>query len=130
MHSLRVRAWGHELWTVPPPSQGYLTLAGAWVAEAAGLGTEPDEARWAHLLVECWRAVGYDRPDVLFDGADGDALLHPGRLERRPNESTTAGRRHPTWLRATGPWWRRWRASVTATPHTSAPWTATASGSR
>ena len=22
-------AWGHDLWTVPPPSQGYLTLAGA-----------------------------------------------------------------------------------------------------
>ena len=36
-------AWGHELWTVPPPSQGYLTLAGAAVAEAAGLGTEPDD---------------------------------------------------------------------------------------
>ncbi len=78
---LRLQAWGHDLWTVPPPSQGYLTLAGAWVAEAAGLGTEPDEAHWAHLLVECWRAVGSDRPDVLFDGADGDALLQLGRLE-------------------------------------------------
>ena len=22
---LRATAWGHELWTVPPPSQGYLT---------------------------------------------------------------------------------------------------------
>ena len=28
---------------MPPPSQGYLTLAGAWVAEAAGLGTDPDD---------------------------------------------------------------------------------------
>ena len=78
---LHLAAWGHELWTVPPPSQGYLTLAAAWVAEAVGLGTDPDEAHWAHLLVECWRAVGYDRPDVLFDGADGDALLATGRLE-------------------------------------------------
>ena len=34
--------WGHELWTVPPPSQGYLTLAGAAVAERAGLGADPD----------------------------------------------------------------------------------------
>ena len=24
----RVRVWDHDLWTVPPPSQGYLTLAG------------------------------------------------------------------------------------------------------
>ena len=77
---LRRRAWGHDLWTVPPPSQGYLTLAGAWVAEAAGLGTDPDDPEWGHLLVEAWRAVGHDRPDVLFDGADGAALLEDGRL--------------------------------------------------
>ncbi len=25
---LGIHAWGHEVWTVPPPSQGYLTLAG------------------------------------------------------------------------------------------------------
>ena len=78
---LRTGAWGHELWTVPPPSQGYLTLAGAAVAEAAGLGTDPDDPAWAHLMVESWRAVGHDRPDVLFDGADGTALLDPARLE-------------------------------------------------
>ncbi len=77
---LRAAAWGHDLWTVPPPSQGYLTLAGAAVAEAAGLGTEPDDPQWAHLLVETWRAVGHDRPAVLFDGADGSALLDEGRL--------------------------------------------------
>ncbi len=79
---LRLRAWGHDLWTVPPPSQGYLSLAGAAVAERAGLGTDPDDPRWAHLLVETWRAVGHDRPDVLFDGADGGALLGVERLER------------------------------------------------
>jgi gamma-glutamyltranspeptidase / glutathione hydrolase len=77
---LRATAWGHELWTVPPPSQGYLTLAGAVVAEAAGLGADPDDPQWAHLLVETWRAVGHDRPAVLYDGADGGALLHPDRL--------------------------------------------------
>ncbi len=77
---LRLAAWGHDLWTVPPPSQGYLTLAGAAVAEAAGLGTDPEDPRWAHLLVEAWRAVGHDRPEVLFDGADGAALLDAARL--------------------------------------------------
>jgi gamma-glutamyltranspeptidase/glutathione hydrolase len=77
---LRAGAWGHELWTVPPPSQGYLTLAGAAVAEAAGLGADPDDPQWAHVLVETWRAVGHDRPAVLFDGADGSALLDPERL--------------------------------------------------
>jgi len=77
---LRLPAWGHVLWTVPPPSQGYLTLAGASVAEASGLGPDPDDPRWAHVLVEAWRAVGHDRPAVLFDGAEGDALLAADRL--------------------------------------------------
>jgi gamma-glutamyltranspeptidase/glutathione hydrolase len=77
---LGLRAWGQQLWTVPPPSQGYLTLAGAAVAEQLGLGTDPDDPAWAHLLVEAWRAVGHDRPDVLFDGADGGALLGAARL--------------------------------------------------
>jgi gamma-glutamyltranspeptidase/glutathione hydrolase len=73
-------AWGHQLWTVPPPSQGYLTLAGAAVAERAGLGADPVDPAWAHLLVEAWRAVGHDRPAVLHDGADGAALLREERL--------------------------------------------------
>ena len=77
---LRVNAWGHQLWTVPPPSQGYLTLAGAVVAQTAGLGSDPDDPQWPHLLVETWRAVGHDRPAALFDGADGTALLDPERL--------------------------------------------------
>jgi gamma-glutamyltranspeptidase/glutathione hydrolase len=79
---LHLAAWGHDLWTVPPPSQGYLSLAGAAVAERVGLGTDPDDPRWAHLLIETWRAVGHDRPEVLFDGADGAALLSAERLER------------------------------------------------
>jgi gamma-glutamyltranspeptidase/glutathione hydrolase len=77
---LRLPAWGHVLWTLPPPSQGYLTLAGAAVAEASALGSDPDDPRWAHVLVESWRAVGHDRPAVLFDGADGAALLVADRL--------------------------------------------------
>ena len=79
---LRLTAWGHALWTVPPPSQGYLTLAGAAVAEHVGLGADAAEPAWAHLLVEAWRAVGHDRPDVLYDGADGEALLDEQRIAR------------------------------------------------
>ena len=61
---LRLRVWGHDLWTVPPPSQGYLTLASAWVAEQAGLGTDPSDPEWAHLIIEAARAAGHDRPDL------------------------------------------------------------------
>jgi gamma-glutamyltranspeptidase/glutathione hydrolase len=92
---LRATAWGHELWTVPPPSQGYLTLAGAVVAERAGLGADPDDPQWAHLLVETWRAVGHDRPAVLFDDADGEALLHPDRLATAADRVSAHGAAPP-----------------------------------
>jgi gamma-glutamyltranspeptidase/glutathione hydrolase len=77
---VRLRVWGHELWSVPPPSQGYLTLASSWIAEQLDLGTDPADPLWAHLVVEASRAAGHDRPAVLFDGADGQALLAPARL--------------------------------------------------
>jgi gamma-glutamyltranspeptidase/glutathione hydrolase len=77
---LRQRVWNHDLWTVPPPSQGYLTLASAYIAAHLGLGDDPSDPQWAHLVVEASRAAGHDRPDVLFDGADGPALLNEDRL--------------------------------------------------
>ena len=70
-----VRAFGHDLWTVPPPSQGYLTLAGAWIAEQVGIPADPADPLWPHLLSEAGRAASFDRPEVLYDGADGADLL-------------------------------------------------------
>ena len=58
---LSMPAWGHEVWTVPPPSQGYLTLAGAWLASDLDLPVDPDDPRWPHLLSEAARA-GRARP--------------------------------------------------------------------
>jgi gamma-glutamyltranspeptidase/glutathione hydrolase len=80
---LRLRVWGHDLWTMPPPSQGYLTLASSWIAEHVGLGTtDPEDPLWAHLVVEASRAAGQDRPEVLYDGADGPAHVDEHRLAR------------------------------------------------
>ena len=75
-------AWGHRVWTAPPNSQGYLTAAAAWIASGLDLA-EAGDPRWAHLLIEASRQAGYDRPDVLYDGADGAALLAPARLAPR-----------------------------------------------
>jgi gamma-glutamyltranspeptidase / glutathione hydrolase len=83
---LDLRVWGQDLWTVPPPSQGYLTLAGAWIAEQAGLGSDPTDPTWAHLGVEAAAAAGFDRPAVLFDGADGPSLLDRARLAERAEQ--------------------------------------------
>jgi gamma-glutamyltranspeptidase/glutathione hydrolase len=80
---LVLRAFGHDLWTVPPPSQGYLTLAGAWIAEKTGIPADTTDPRWPHLIAEAGRVASFDRPTVLFDGADGAGLLAPDRLEAR-----------------------------------------------
>lgn len=80
---LGLRVWGHDVWTMPPASQGYLALAGAAVVErlAGAELLDPESDVWAHLLVEAARLVGHDRPSVLHDGADGAALLSEARLD-------------------------------------------------
>ena len=79
---VRAEAFGHVLWTVPPTSQGYLTLAGAWIADGLDLG-DTDDGRWVHLLIEAASQVAHDRVRVLYDGADGQALVDPARLGPR-----------------------------------------------
>lgn len=78
---LHRRVFGHELWTVPPPSQGYVTIAAALLAERIGLPDDPDDPRWPYLVAEAGRAAAEDRPAVLHDGAEGDRLLGEDRLE-------------------------------------------------
>ena len=78
-----VDVWGRRLWTVPPNSQGYLTLASAWIADQVGLPGDPEDALWCHLLVEAARAAGFDRKEVLHESADWRALLAEGRLRSR-----------------------------------------------
>lgn len=80
---LSIAALGRRLWTVPPNSQGYLTLAGAWIAEQVGLPRDPGDERWAFLLVEAARQAAFDRPQMLHEHADGRSLIRPGRLAPR-----------------------------------------------
>lgn len=80
---VQAHAWGHDLWATPPPSQAYLTLAAAAVASEIGLPDDPDDPAWAHRLGEAARLVGLDRRDVLYEGADGAALLARDRLNLR-----------------------------------------------
>jgi gamma-glutamyltranspeptidase/glutathione hydrolase len=91
---LQIDAFGVELYTTPPNSQGYLMLGTVGLAEAAGLPDSTDDDRWPHTMIEATTAASYDRPDVLHDAADGRALLDtiakrrdlvsPGTASRRP----------------------------------------------
>ncbi len=72
---VHVQAWGVDLWTVPPSSQGYLTLLAASIAASIGVPDDIEDPAWAHLLVECARAAGHDRPTVLSDRTDVGSLF-------------------------------------------------------
>ena len=80
---LSVQAWGHQIWTVPPPSQGYLALAAARIADRLPLPDDPEDGAWPHLLAEAARWAAHDRDTVLFDGADGAELISDANLDAR-----------------------------------------------
>jgi gamma-glutamyltranspeptidase/glutathione hydrolase len=80
---LTARAWGHDLWTIPPNSQGYLSLLGSLVCEGLPLPDDPDDPLWAHFLVESARAAAFDRTAVLYENADVRGLLETGEVDRR-----------------------------------------------
>jgi gamma-glutamyltranspeptidase/glutathione hydrolase len=80
---LAIDVWDRRVWTVPPSSQGYLTLAGAWIASRLPIPDDPSDPLWAHLTIEAARQAGYDRVEVLHEHADGAALLSPSRLTAR-----------------------------------------------
>ncbi|HSS09791.1 MAG TPA: gamma-glutamyltransferase, partial [Acidimicrobiales bacterium] len=81
--ALGADGFGHRLWTVPPNSQGYLTLASAWIASGLELPADPDDPQWPHSLIEAARQAAFDRLDVLYEGANGEALISPVRLGSR-----------------------------------------------
>jgi gamma-glutamyltranspeptidase/glutathione hydrolase len=94
VNALSIDAWGRRLWTVPPNSQGYLTLASAWIASGLELPQDVTDPLWPHYLVEASRQAGHDRVAVLYEGANGHVLLDPRVLaERRAliNPSHAAG---------------------------------------
>jgi gamma-glutamyltranspeptidase/glutathione hydrolase len=100
---LMLHALGHDLWTVPPPSQGYLALAGAWIAERLELPGDPNAEDWAFMLIEAARQAAFDRVDVLHERADGTALLAESRLATRVEAAArTAVRGHAEVYRGGG----------------------------
>ena len=80
---LSADAFGVTLHTIGPNSQGYLALGGARLVSQLDLPADPDDERWAHLLIEAATAAGRDRPHQLHDTADGDELLDiiDGRID-------------------------------------------------
>lgn len=72
---VRASAFGCELWTVPPPSQGYLTLASAWIADRLNFGSPPARTPLASAGAasagEALPASGSPAPPASAGAADG-----------------------------------------------------------
>lgn len=94
---LSTDAFGVTLHTIGPNSQGYLALGGARLATRLDLPADPDDERWAHLLIEAASAAGRDRPWQLHEYADGDELLDiiDGRIDEIDPDQASR-RRTPT----------------------------------
>jgi len=62
-----VDVFGLRGWTVPPNSQGYLTLAAAVLVEALDPPRDPDDPAFHHSVIEAYRAVAWERDEVVAD---------------------------------------------------------------
>ncbi|MEV0583636.1 gamma-glutamyltransferase [Nonomuraea sp. NPDC050310] len=76
-----VRAFGHDVWSMPPNSQGYLLLLALGVVDGLELPGSPDDTLFAHLLAEASRVAGYDRPALLHEHATN--LVTEAEIARR-----------------------------------------------
>lgn len=83
----RLDVLGRTGWTIPPNSQGYLTLAMLWIFEHLEPPNDPNDALYQHLLIEAYRSVAWERADTVGDPTTADVsideLLDPERLARR-----------------------------------------------
>ena len=82
-----VDVFGLTAWTVPPNSQGYLTLAACWLFEQLAPPRDPADPAFVHAAIEAYRAVAWERDDLVSDPAtapmDQTELLSTERLGAR-----------------------------------------------
>jgi gamma-glutamyltranspeptidase/glutathione hydrolase len=82
-----IDVFGLTAWTVPPNSQGYLTLAACWLFEQMQPPKDPTDPAFVHAAIEAYRAVAWERDDLVADPATAPLpqaeLLSPERLNGR-----------------------------------------------
>jgi len=102
---LALEVFGLRGWTVPPNSQGYLTLAAAWLFERLDPPGDPDHPEFLHLLIEAYRAMAWELGDVVadpdFTTLPPTELLNPHRLSERL--ANIDRRSAASWPAATAP---------------------------
>jgi gamma-glutamyltranspeptidase/glutathione hydrolase len=92
------KLFARTAWTIPPNSQGYLTLATLRIFEMLGPPDDPNDPLYQHLLIEAYRSVAWEREDTAIDpehsAMSGEDLLGDNRLDERASsiDRNRAGR--------------------------------------
>lgn len=80
---LSTEIFGSRAWTIPPNSQGYITLVTLRLFEMLSPPDDPNDPLYQHLLIESYRCAAWDREDLAFDRAGhASDLLSEDRLEQ------------------------------------------------
>ena len=95
---------GSRGWTVPPNSQGYVTLATLWMVDALGPSADPADPAFHHALIESYRSASWDRDDLVADpdfapiaAQDLVSITRLGpRLDRISDRSVASWPEHPS----------------------------------
>ena len=66
-----VDVFGKTVWTTPPNSQGYLTLASLWIFEHLEVPPDLDSPDYWQGLIEAYRSMAWERDQALHDPQTG-----------------------------------------------------------
>lgn len=94
---IALNVFGRTAWTIPPNSQGYLTLAASWIFQQLEPPQDPEDPLYFHYLIEAYRSVAHERDHLLADPDHAEVpvseLLAPRRLDsHRASITGQAGR--------------------------------------
>ncbi|MCP3976761.1 MAG: gamma-glutamyltranspeptidase [bacterium] len=64
-----IDVFGLTAWTVPPNTQGYITLAALWLFEQLEPPRDPSDPAFVHAAIEAYRAMAWERDDLVSDPA-------------------------------------------------------------
>lgn len=79
-------------WTIPPNSQGYLTLGAWWLFNELDPPTDPTDVRYHHAAIEAYRAMAWDRDQLVAD--PDHAPCQPAELLATPRLAARADAIH------------------------------------
>ena len=87
MEPIGIDVFGVTGWTIPLNSQGYLTLAAAWIFDQTTDSDDSSDAEFQHGLIEAYRAVAWERNQFVSDPLTAEVepglLLSTERLAKR-----------------------------------------------